>query len=90
MGQVHSVRAKFRCMEISRYWNGKCTIVRFLPVMAKCDRFPDDKDVSEENARFWESTPSGEAKLTLNTLDPAEYVVGRCYYVDMEPDPDGV
>lgn len=82
MGQV---RAKFRCMEISRCWNGECTIVRFLPVMAKNGAWKDDPAASAENARFWHATPSGEAKLTFKTLGPVEYELGASYYIDMEP-----
>jgi len=79
------VRAKFRVMEISRYWNGECTCVRLLPVYAKCDRFPDEKDVSEENARFWDATPSGEAALRFDGVGDVPFILGDCYFIDMAP-----
>jgi hypothetical protein len=72
-------------MEISHFFNGDGTKVRLLPVMAKCSRFPDDKDVSEENAAFWEATPSGEAEVSLAGMADASFVLGSCYYIDMEP-----
>ena len=83
------VRAKFRVMEISRVWNGKSTIVRLLPVMAKSADHPDDPETSAENASFWDATPSGKAKVMLYTLEPTGYELGDCHYIDMEPDPDG-
>jgi len=86
------IRAKFRCMEINLSWNGKSALVRFLPVMAKSPRFPDDKDVSEENAYFWDATPSGEAHIRFfETLDSSKvpFELGNCYYIDMEPSEAG-
>jgi hypothetical protein len=86
---MRQVRAKFRCMEISRFWNGGCTLVRFLPVMAKNGCRADEETASEENAAFWQATPSGEAKLQFPTLDPVSYEIGHCYYLDMRPDEQG-
>jgi len=83
------VRAKFRVMEISHFFNGDGTKVRLLPVMAKSPRFPDDKDVSEENAAFWDATPSGEAGVSMAGMADASFVLGSCYYIDMEPREDG-
>lgn len=79
------VRAKFRCMEISHFFNGDGTKVRLLPVMAKSPRFPESKDVSEENAAFWDATPSGEAEVSMAGMADASFVLGSCYYIDMEP-----
>ena len=83
------VRAKFRVMEVSQLWNGKGTQVRLLPVMAKCSRFPEDTDVSEENARFWDATPSGDAKRFFSAGEdeswPCPHKIGECVYIDMEP-----
>jgi len=80
------VRAKFRCMEISHFFNGDGTKVRMLPVMAKCSRFPNEEDdVSEEDSAFWEATPSGEAEVSMAGMTDASFVLGSCYYIDMEP-----
>jgi len=75
-------------MEVSQLWSGHGTQVRMLPVTAKCDRFPDEQDASEENARFWDATPAGEAKQFFHASDgdwPCPYAVGQCVYFDMEP-----
>jgi hypothetical protein len=82
------VRAKFRAMEISRHWNGKLTEVRLLPVYGKRkDEYPDDPGACEENAAFWDATPSGEASVRYGTVegDKVPFKLGRCYYVDMVP-----
>ena len=86
MGQV---RAKFRCMEISHHWNGECTIVRFMPVMARNGCWKDDETASAENASFWHATPSGEMKLTFKNPYHHDFELGHSYYVDMAPDDAG-
>jgi hypothetical protein len=83
------VRAKFRVMEISRQWNGKLTVVRLLPVIAKAPEgsgYYVDPEGSEENRAFWDATPSGEAELVFKGFDvPAPFgEVGKCVYIDME------
>ena len=74
------VRAKFRVMERKEMWNGECTVVRLLPVMAKSATWTDG---SEENASFWEATPSGEAELVFKGFD-SPFTIGSCVYLDME------
>ena len=84
--------AKFRCMEISQFWNGMSTSVRFLPVMPKSEPGQDQYDedgASLENRAFWEATPSGEATLLFVSHDPTGFELGKCYYIDMEPAENG-
>jgi hypothetical protein len=78
------VRAKFRVMEIGRHWNGQITSVKLLPVGPKGDCYPDG---CEENAAFWQWTPSGEMSLVYGTtqVDDVPFELGHAYYVDMSP-----
>jgi hypothetical protein len=82
-----SVRAKFRVLQINQYFQSGTPTqgVELRPVMAKCSSYPD---ASEENAHFWDATPSGEAKIT--TVFGSDFLEGgACYYIEMEPDPEG-
>jgi len=75
-------------MEISRHWNGEITEVRLLPVYGKRkDGYHDEPGACEENAAFWDATPSGEAYVRYGTIDEAEvpFRLGACYYIDMIP-----
>ena len=72
------IRAKFRCMEVSRDWRG-IQVAKFLPVNRSKNQDP-------ENAQFWEATPSGEAQLTFMREMPFE--PGDYYYIDMMPEGD--
>jgi len=74
------IRAKFRCMKISRNWRG-LQIAEFLPVNRSKDKDP-------ENARFWEATPGGESQLVF--MGEMPYEPGDYYYIDMEPNPEGL
>jgi hypothetical protein len=81
------IRAKFRVLQINQYFQSGTPSqgVELRPVMAKSSSYPD---ASEENAHFWDSTPAGEARLTsVHGSDHLEG--GACYYIDMEPDPEG-
>lgn len=74
------IRAKFRCMSITRKWDDS-EIVEFLPVNRGKDKDP-------ENQAFWDATPSGKATLTFNGscgINPGAY-----YYVDMAPSEEGL
>ena len=67
------IRAKFRCMSVTRKWDGH-EIVEFKPVNRSGDQDP-------ENQKFWDATPSGEAQLTFK--GPCGYEPGDYYYIDM-------
>jgi len=44
------------------------------------------EDPQSENGQFWEATPSGEIKLSINNPAGAEvFEIGREYYVDFTP-----
>lgn len=71
------VRAKFECSEIEEIndRDGKPVqqTVRFFPVYAE----------TGENKAFWDATPSGEIRMTINNRNAfGEFKRGRKYYVD--------
>lgn len=71
---MQTVRAKFRCEEITQGTGGHA--VKLLAVTSG----------SPENAQFFKYTPSGA--ITLAILNPeaaAAFVVGAEYYVDFSP-----
>jgi hypothetical protein len=74
-------------MDLHRYWNGKATEVRLLPVYPKTGNDWDEPDACEENQSFWDATPSGEATVRYGSTDPADvpFELGKAYYIDMVP-----
>lgn len=78
------IRAKFRCMKVSQTWEN-IHEVDFRPVYQK--RGDNPYCNSEENQRFWDATPAGEASLTF--AGPHEFKPGAYYYIDMVPNQDG-
>ena len=80
------VRAKFRCMTTSQHFHGQMGTAEFLPVNSKKDEHHPEG--TEENALFWKWTPCGGAKLRV-PLDDDAYKIGRCFYIDMEHNPEG-
>lgn len=83
MENQRRVRAKLRCLEISRRWN-QTTEVRLAPVTAKNRWTRENDDHSEENARFWSASPTGEMKVMFDPGAEVPYEAGRCYYIDLE------
>ncbi len=81
---MRQVRAKFRCLSVTRKWDRSIT-VELGPVL--------QKGKNPENAEFWKFTPSGDA--SLNFRGPAldnrgkEFTPGDYYYIDMHKDEDG-
>lgn len=73
-----TIRAKFRCMSLKTTYDGYTEVV-LRAVMG-------NKGSCEENKRFWESTPNGEATFTMRGVVPFES--GAYYYIDMEPNTD--
>lgn len=73
-----TIRAKFRCMSVTRTWDGieNC---EFRPVKR------DGKDA--ENDKFWDASPSGEAKLAFKGECGIQQ--GAYYYIDMTADEEG-
>lgn len=84
-------RAKFRVLrkiesttEVRRdgRWDrDPVVVVEFHPVNTKNQWDPNG---SEENAAFWEATPSGEASLTMSPEAAEAYPIGQAFYVDFE------
>lgn len=86
------VRAKFRVMEVSQMHNGQVTILRLLPVYGKPPKgsaLHEEPDACEENRRFWEATPSGEARLTYQGFEQIPFRIGQCVFFDMVESPEG-
>lgn len=82
---MRQVRAKFRCMQVTRDWSG-ITKIAFRPVVQKNGK-------NKENEAFWSATPAGEAELVFagpamdnrgKSFEPGDY-----YYIDMHKDPEG-
>ncbi len=86
------IRSKFRVRDFTDHLGS--TKVVMIPVNPKNQYDPEG---SEENARFWRATPSGEVQLAFNhppaTLYDAatnetyaqHFRPGRCFYLDIEP-----
>lgn len=89
-------RAKFRVLrrtESTRTrWEGQrnvrepIVVIDLSPVNTKNQWDPNG---SEENAAFWEATPSGEAELVLSPEDATAYPVGQAFYIDFQRDAAG-
>lgn len=80
-----TVRAKFRCMSVSRTYEGQ-TSASFLPAMPQ--KGADGTPEHEENKLFWKYTPGGSMELTF-WGDAPHVVPGAYYYIDLDtPVPD--
>ena len=80
-----AIRCKFRVIERTVRFNQNAT-VRLLPVNAK--HHPEDPEGSDENARYWRATPSGEMIIPVRA-DDALLVPDACFYIDVEPVAEG-
>ena len=76
------VRAKFRCMSITQRLNDWS--VELKPVIAKNKDWPGG---SEENAKFWSASPSGDATVVYRGGAEIPFRVGAYYYVDLAETP---
>lgn len=74
-----SVRAKFRCMEVTRTWDPH----ERIKLMAVHSNGPK---VSEENKSFWKATPTGALEFTITQPDAfGRFVPGGFYFLDFLP-----
>ena len=72
-----SVRAKFKVTRIERSLWRKGVEVQTIVLL------PVTSSGSEENAQFYEATPSGEVKLgTVNAEAAAQFELEGEYYID--------
>jgi hypothetical protein len=79
------IRAKFRVLEVKQRL--ETTRVEMKPVIAKSASWPGG---CEENARFWEATPAGDAGFWFPDHEAAVVPAIRSYwYIDMVEDPNG-
>lgn len=76
-------RAKYRVLN-HHVWQGGSAI-EARPVHVK--HSPEDKEGSEENALFFQSTPGG--KLYLSVAELSEFPIGQAVYIDFQPDEGG-
>jgi len=82
--EMSQVRAKFRCLSVTKKWD-KTLVVELGPVV--------QSKHNKENSQFWKFTPSGD--MTLNFRGPSfdaggkEFVPGDYYYIDMVKDEEG-
>jgi hypothetical protein len=85
-----TTRAKFKCHAIeqtegSTYSPEKGKYTNHVMETAKF--YPVSGGTTEENAKFFASTPSGEIKLTC--VHQGLFRLGGEYYVDFTPAPKG-
>lgn len=76
LGDCQRVRAKFTCNWKQTRADGVGEQISFCPVYSG----------SEENKRFFQSTPGGEVRLfTTNPSAAAFFEQGKEYYLDFTP-----
>ena len=97
MSTSPSVRAKFRCLEVTKRYSHTVTPsahngqmpehdaftyrVKLAPVMSKSKAGGYDQD--HENKAFYDATPGGEIELTgLAERAAAAFRPGQAYYID--------
>jgi hypothetical protein len=72
--EMRQVRAKFRCLSITKKWDHSVVAELGAVMNKKGDNF-------EENRSFWDCTPTGKVELVYH--DECELEVGAYYYVDL-------
>jgi hypothetical protein len=74
---TQTTRAKFRAHSVYDLSNSS-RVVALSPVY--------DSNPTSENHNFWNATPSGEIRMTINNPDGAAiFEEGKEYYVDFTP-----
>lgn len=75
-----TIRAKFRCMEITRrsYRTGTSVVLHAVHSF----------DPAGVNHHFWQATPDGSLVMTItNPAAADDFELGQDYYVDFTPAP---
>ena len=81
-----NVRAKFRVQSVTRTLSSKWENGKSVPVEVQTIKLFPVTGGSEENARFFESTPTGEINLaTVNAEAAKAFELNKEYYVDFTP-----
>jgi hypothetical protein len=81
-----TVRAKFRCTEVTDRWSGAPgqPTMKQVVLDAVMPAYKDGKpDPEHPNTQFFSASPSG--RLTLGVLNPAaaeQFIVGAEYHLD--------
>lgn len=78
------IRCKLRCLEVKDRLD--CVRVELKPVIAKSPSYPGG---SEENAKFWAATPSGEVELWFAPGSCLVTAIGGYVYAELVEDPAG-
>jgi len=79
-----NIRAKFRCIEIKKSMGGTYDERgRYVPGVLHGYRFSAITGDSDENKRFFASTPSGS--IELNSVRDDLFELGKDYYLDFTP-----
>lgn len=71
---MDAVRAKFRCDSVTQYMDHRKK-VELYPVTSG----------SEENKRFFASTPTGKIEMYITTEAALMFTPGKEYYIDFTP-----
>lgn len=78
MSDVTKVRAKFRCIKVSKTSYNSTQIIYEFQAMSN--------DGTPENERYHRFTPQGALSLTVdNPAIDGFYVLGQDYYLDFTP-----
>jgi hypothetical protein len=80
------IRAKYRVLNHVVGLNDTL-MMRAMPVHLKHSE--EDHDGSDENKFFYKATPAGLYEEQFQTLTEVPIPVGRCFYIDFEPNPTG-
>ena len=79
-----NVRAKFKCVEIKKYMGGTYdSRGKYVPGVLYNYRFNVVSGDSEENKKFFASTPSG--LVELHSIRSDFFELGEEYYLDFTP-----
>lgn len=79
-----NVRAKFTCVEVKKYMGGTYDERgKYVPGVLNNYRFNPVVGDSEENKRFFNSTPSG--LIELHSVRDDLFELGKQYYLDFTP-----
>ncbi len=82
---MFSIRCKFKCVSITRSLSAKKDPKTgvYGPAPLDTANFQVVIGDSEENKKFFASTPSGELKVGMH--EPGVFEVGMEYYIDITP-----
>lgn len=86
-----TVRAKVKLLSIRTFetpYQGKTVLGRELDFYFVYPGMDKDPVVCDENKKFWDASPSGTLKITIQNPNAAnEFEMGKYYYLDFNEAP---